>query len=94
MPDGADTIVIQEDAARQEDDVTVPAAAPGNHIRPRGWDFKNGSVLLPVERKLDGAALGLAAAAGAAVLPVMRRPRVTILSSGDELAFWAVRWAR
>jgi molybdopterin molybdotransferase len=86
VPDGADTIVIQEDAARQEDDVTVPAAAPGNHIRPRGWDFKNGSVLLPVERKLDGAALGLAAAAGAAVLPVMRRPRVTILSSGDELA--------
>jgi len=86
VPDGADTIVMQEDATRQEGEVTVPASAPGAHIRPRGWDFKNGSMLLPEGRKLDGVALGLAAAAGAAVLPVMRRPRVTILSSGDELA--------
>jgi molybdopterin molybdotransferase len=85
-PDGADTIVIQEDAAREGDEVTVPAAAAGDHIRPRGWDFQNGAVLLPVGRKLDGVALALAAAAGAAMLPVMRRPRVTILSSGDELA--------
>jgi len=86
LPDGADTIVIQEDAVRQGDDVTVPVSAPGNHIRPQGWDFKSGSVLLPAARRLDGVALSLAAAAGAAVLPVRRKPRVSILSSGDELA--------
>jgi molybdopterin molybdotransferase len=86
MPDGADTIVIQEDATREGDEVIVPAAAPGNYIRPRGGDFKMGSVLLRSGRRLDGVALGLAAAAGAATVPVMRRPRVTILSSGDELA--------
>jgi molybdopterin molybdotransferase len=86
MPDGADTIVIQEDVAREGDEVIVPAAAPGNYIRPRGGDFKMGSVLLRSGRKLDGVALGLAAASGAAMLPVVRRPKVTILSSGDELA--------
>ncbi|HWX88758.1 MAG TPA: gephyrin-like molybdotransferase Glp [Rhizomicrobium sp.] len=86
LPDGADTIVIQEDVTREGDEVIVPAAAPGNYIRPRGGDFNAGSVLLRGGRRLDGVALGLAAAAGAAVLPVMRRPRVTILSSGDELA--------
>ena len=86
LPDGADTIVIQEDASREGDGVTVPAASPGAHIRRQGWDFTSGCVLLPAGRRLDGVALGLAAAAGAAVVPVRMRPRVAILSSGDELA--------
>jgi molybdopterin molybdotransferase len=86
LPDGADTIVIQEDVTRDGDRVTVPAAKPGRHIRPRGGDFTAGAVLLKAQRKLDGVALALAAACGAAVLPVARRPRVAILCSGDELA--------
>jgi molybdopterin molybdotransferase len=86
VPDGADTIVIQEDATRDGDRVVVPAAKPGRHIRPRGGDFTAGAVLLKAQRKLDGVALALAAAAGAAALPVARRPRVAILCSGDELA--------
>jgi molybdopterin molybdotransferase len=86
LPDGADAVVIQEDVTREGNAVTVPAAARGTYIRAQGWDFKSGTVLLPAGRKLDGVALGLAAASGAAILPVVRRPKVAILSSGDELA--------
>ncbi len=85
LPDGADTIVIQEDAVREGDRVTVPAAKAGRHIRPRGGDFTAGTALLPAKRKLDGVALALAAASGVASLSVARRPRVAILCSGDEL---------
>jgi molybdopterin molybdotransferase len=62
LPGGADAIVIQEDAVRERDQVTVPAAKAGRHIRPRGGDFTAGILLLPVVRKLDGVALALAAA--------------------------------
>ncbi len=86
VPDGADTVVIQEDVRREGDDVQVPAIPPGKNIRPRGGDFTAGQVLLQPGRKLDGVALSLAAATGAADLAVMRRPRMAILSSGDELA--------
>jgi len=86
VPDGADTIVIQEDVHRQGDRVEVPATAAGNNIRPQGLDFSRGQVLLQTGRKLDGVSLSLAAAAGLAKLEVVCRPRVAILSSGDELA--------
>jgi molybdopterin molybdotransferase len=86
MPDGADTVVIQEDVRRDADQVTVPAAATGKHIRPRGGDFAAGTVLLPKGRLLDGVALSLVAASGAGQARVIRSPRVAILSSGDELA--------
>lgn len=86
MPDGADTIVIQEDVMRDGESITVPAAMPGRHIRPRGGDFTANAALLKAHAKLDGVALSLAAASGAAALPVARRPRVAILCSGDELA--------
>lgn len=86
MPDGADTVVIQEDVSRDGDAVTVPAVKRGKNIRPRGGDFSAGQVLLPPGRKLDGVSVSLTAATGAASLAVMRPPRVAILSSGDELA--------
>ena len=86
MPVGADTVVIQEDVSRDGDCVTVPVVAPGRNIRPRGGDFSTGTVLLSPGRMLDGVAISLAAATGAATLSVMRRPRVAILCSGDELA--------
>jgi molybdopterin molybdotransferase len=85
LPGGADAVVIQEDAARDGDQLTVPSAKTGRHIRPRGGDFTAGTVLLPARRKLDGVAIALAAASGAASLSVARRPRVAILCSGDEL---------
>lgn len=86
MPDRADTVVIQEDVRRDGDKVTVPAAKPSKNIRPRGGDFLAGTILLHAGRRLDGIAVSLAAATGAADLAVVRAPRVAILSSGDELA--------
>ena len=86
VPEGADTIAIQEDVLREGPTATIPATRPGRHIRPRGGDFTVGTVLLQRRRRLDGVALALAAASGAAILPVARRPRVGILCSGDELA--------
>jgi molybdopterin molybdotransferase len=86
MPDGADTIVIQEDVQRDGAHVVVPATSAGMNIRPRGGDFAAGTILLPKGRLLDGVALSLVAASGADQARVIRRPRVAILSSGDELA--------
>jgi molybdopterin molybdotransferase len=86
MPDGADTVVMQEDVRRDGDHVTIAAAAPGNNVRPRGGDFSAGMILLPKARVLDGLALSMVAAGGAGQARVTRAPRVAILSSGDELA--------
>jgi molybdopterin molybdotransferase len=86
VPDGADTVVIQEDVRRDGDHVVVPAAKPARNIRLRGCDFTAGAVLLKAGRRLDGVALSLVAAAGAANVSVVRLPRIAILSSGDELA--------
>jgi len=86
VPEGADGIVIQEDVRREGDRVEVPAVAAGHFIRRQGIDFTAGTTLLEKGRVLDGVGIGLAAASGAATLSVARRPKVTILSSGDELA--------
>ena len=86
VPDGVDTVVIQEDVHRDGDKVTVPAVKSAKNIRPRGGDFSAGTTLLQKGRRLDGIAVSLAAATGAGHLAVVRRPRVAILSSGDELA--------
>lgn len=85
VPDGADTVVIQEDVQRQDGGVIVPAVKANLNIRPRGGDFMAGARLLQAGRRLDGVALSLAAAAGKARLSVRARPRIAILSSGDEL---------
>lgn len=86
MPAGADGIVIQENVSRKDEKVTVPAVMAGNNIRPRGGDFRAGTILLPAGCRLDGVDLSLAAASGMAQIEVVRCPRVAILSSGDELA--------
>jgi molybdopterin molybdotransferase len=64
--------------------VTAPVT-PGQHIRRRGEDVRQGAVVLPSGTRLDPMALGLAATAGAARLTVTRRPRVALFSTGDEL---------
>ena len=86
VPEGADAVVIQENVSRAGSTVEVPRAEKGQHIRPRAMDFTAGTTLLEAGRRLDGIALALASASGLAKLPVRRRPRVAILSGGDELA--------
>ncbi|MEX0956030.1 MAG: gephyrin-like molybdotransferase Glp [Rhizobiaceae bacterium] len=88
VPDGADTILLQEDARAADDGTKVEAlesTAQGRHIRKAGLDFRDGDALLPAGRILDPAALSLAAAANHDALPVVTRPRVAILATGDEL---------
>ena len=86
VPRGADTIVIQEEAERDGDRVTILKAPPkGKHIRNRGIDFKTDEVLLAQGRKLNARDVALAAAANHAALPCRKRPRVAILATGDEL---------
>lgn len=86
VPDGADTIVIQEDAEEASGIVTINAAgAPGQHVRRRGLDFKQGEVLLGTGTRLGARELMLAAAANRAELAVRRKPKVAILATGDEV---------
>lgn len=87
VPEGADTVVMQEDCEALDGAVRVnivpkPAAA----IRRRGEDLAQGAIALPGGTRLTPQALGLAATAGAATLQVTRRPRVALFSTGDELA--------
>ncbi|ADH89123.1 molybdenum cofactor synthesis domain protein [Ancylobacter novellus DSM 506] len=86
VPDGADAIVIQEDTRRDGDLVTMnEAPTPGRHIRPAGGDFASGETLLETGHKLRARDLALVAAADVAEVSVARRPRVALLSTGDEL---------
>lgn len=86
VPAGADLVVIQEEATRQGDQVRLGPARSNNNIRPRGGDFRAGTVLLEAGARLDPWRLSLAAAAGRADLTVARRPRVAVLATGEELA--------
>jgi molybdopterin molybdotransferase len=85
VPVGADTIAIQENAEERDGQVVVSEAAPGRHIRPRGQDFEDGQVLLKRGTRLGPRALMLAASANHAELPVVRKPTVAILATGDEV---------
>jgi len=90
IPDGADTIVIQEDVdpvAEQDNvEITVRSAEiAGRYIRPAGLDITTGQVILPAGTLLSARAIGLAVAAGLTQASVRLRPRVGVLSTGDEL---------
>ena len=90
IPDGADTIVIQEDVdpvAEQDNvEITVRSAEiAGRYIRPAGLDITAGQVILPAGTLLSARAIGLAIAAGLTQASVRLRPRVGVLSTGDEL---------
>jgi molybdopterin molybdotransferase len=78
-------VVIQEDATREGDTVSVPAAAPNRNIRPAGGDFRAGDALLAAGDRIDPWRLSLAAAAGRAKLAVGRRPKVALFSTGEEI---------
>jgi molybdopterin molybdotransferase len=86
IPDGADTVVIQENTTADGAAITITEASrPGLHIRERGIDFKEGQSLLEPGRVMDARALTLAASMGHAAMPCHRRPIVAILATGDEL---------
>ncbi len=86
MPAGADTVYPQEIVRREGRRVAVPAIAPGSNVRARGEDVKAGAVVLPAGTVLRPQELGVAASLGLAQLLVRQRPRVAILSTGDEVA--------
>ncbi|CAN7506292.1 molybdopterin molybdotransferase MoeA [Phenylobacterium sp. LjRoot225] len=85
VPDDCDAVVIQEDAEREGDQVRVPQAKPNGNIRPAGGDFTAGAVLLERGNRIDPWRLSLAASAGRADLSVYGRPRVAVLSTGEEI---------
>lgn len=93
VPPGADAVVMQEDCELLSDAVgDVPARIrvkgvplPGQHIRHAGEDVRHGQCVLPAGTRLGPAELGLAASIGLAQLPVARKPRVALFSTGDEL---------
>lgn len=86
LPIGADAVVAQEDVKVVGDHMdTGTAIAAGTHVRPRGQHLQSGALVLARGRRLRDYDLGLAAAAGAAELTVVRRLRVGVLSTGDEL---------
>jgi molybdopterin molybdotransferase len=87
VPEGADAVVMQEVCEERDDRVRVDAAvAPGANIRRAGEDIRTGDTVLTRGIRLTPQALGLAASVGAAQLEVLRRPRVALFSTGDELA--------
>jgi len=86
MPEGADTVLMQEDARREGSTVTTAVVpSPGRHVRTAGLDFAKGIVGLKQGSHLDPRSIALAAAMNHAEVPVHRRPRVALFSTGDEL---------
>ncbi len=87
VPEGADTIVIQENTEQSDEVVRViDGTAPvGRYIRPGGLDFATGDVLLPSGKVLTARDVGLSAAMNVPWLNVHRKPRISILATGDEI---------
>jgi len=85
VPACCDAIVIQENAERLGEAVRMPAVDAGHFIRPAGGDFQAGSALLTRGVRIDPWRLSLAASAGRAEVSVHARPRVALLSTGEEI---------
>ncbi len=86
LPEGADTVVAQEDTERGGEQVSVSVTlAPGRHVRPAGLDFAHGDTLLDAPRILTPAHLALIAAGGVPMVSVSPRPKVVVIATGSEL---------
>ncbi|WP_292934566.1 gephyrin-like molybdotransferase Glp [Noviherbaspirillum sp.] len=91
IPQGADAVVMQEqcelEKAADGDLVTIKhAPQAGEWIRRAGEDIRAGSIILAAGTRLRAQELGMAASVGLATLPVVRKPRVAVFFTGDELA--------
>lgn len=88
VPDGADTVIVQEEMAADATGVSLTGEGPphqGAHIRKAGQDFAAGQTLIPAHTRLTARHIGLLAASGHGSVAVSPRPRVALLSTGDEL---------
>jgi molybdopterin molybdotransferase len=86
LPAGADAVVPIEDA-QERDGTVVPTSTPepGSSFTPRGDDMRRGDVVLSAGRRIAGPELSVLATLGLTQVEVFRRPRVAIVSTGDEL---------
>ena len=85
MPDGTDTVVPQELSERAGEWIDLRAVEPGANVRARGEDVRTGQIVLRAGAVLRPQDLGLVASLGFAEVRVHRRPRVALLSTGDEV---------
>ncbi len=87
VPLGADAVVRVEATEPADDHVVIhqDLVAVGENIRPVGFDLRTGERILPAGTVLGPAEIGLVAGVGLDPVPVRRRPRVSVLSTGDEL---------
>ena len=86
LPAGADTVVMQEDAERDGDELTLrPGHKSGQHVRHAGEDIAAGGTALAAGKRLRPAEIGLLASLGVPEVRVRRRLRVAFFSTGDEL---------
>ncbi|TDR57382.1 molybdopterin molybdotransferase [Halomonas ventosae] len=86
IPPGADCVVMQERVEVVADLAAIPPDIPaGDNVRRRGRDVTAGAPLLPAGERLEAAALGHLAGQGITEVVVRRRPRVALLSTGDEI---------
>jgi molybdopterin molybdotransferase len=86
MPAGADTVYPQEVVTRAGPRISVPPIATGANVRRRGEDVAAGAVVLPAGSVIRPQEMGVAASLGLAQLLVRQKPRVAVLSTGDEVA--------
>lgn len=88
VPEGADSVIIQENVARDSATITLTVDAlstQGHHVRRAGSDFRQGASLIPTGAKLHARHIALAAMAGHGALSVRRRLKVAVVSTGNEL---------
>ncbi len=88
MPEGTDSVLIQEEAGRDGAALMLVGEGPSKHggnVRPRGLDFHTGAVLIEAGQRMTPARVAVAATGGAATVTVGRRVRVAIAATGDEL---------
>lgn len=88
MPDGPDTVLVQEEAARDAERLELAGEGPlasGRNVRRRGLDFAEGQTLIKAGERLTPARLAVAATAGVYEIAVSRPVRVALASTGDEL---------
>ena len=88
LPEGCDTVVPVEQVRIADGEAELAegaSPAPWRHVHRQGSDARAGDVLLEAGTRLDGPSLAIAASAGSARLAVSRRPRVAVITTGDEL---------
>jgi molybdopterin molybdotransferase len=86
LPEGADAVVMQEDTSMEDESVVInKSVSPNENVQLRAEDFQRGEVLFSALHRLRAQDLGALATFGITELPVMRKPRVTIISTGNEL---------